>query len=164
MQLNTFNSWWKPETILVFEPEHEKTYKWYVHPAKTPISLHIHAVWSAFAWRSLGSQGPKVSSSGQQRLWSDCMDVQADPSLHWELMWFCWFYGGLAHLSLLLVLACGFIFWGPYQTSVFRWATSCEVINLYSCFLIEFLCQTKIFMQFERLNRLSEHLHDTDWL
>ena len=34
------------------------------------------------------------------------------------------------------------------------------VINLYSCFLIELLCQTKTFMQFERLNRLSEHLHE----
>ena len=28
--------------------------------------------------------------------------------------------------------------------------------------LIELLCQTKTFMQFERPNRLSEHLHETD--
>ena len=34
--------------------------------------------------------------------------------------------------------------------------------NSYSCFLIELLCQTKIFMQFERINRLSERLHETD--
>ena len=29
------------------------------------------------------------------------------------------------------------------------------VINSYSCFLIELMCQTKTFLQFERLNRLS---------
>ena len=31
------------------------------------------------------------------------------------------------------------------------------MINLYSCFLIELLCQTETFMQLERLNRLGEH-------
>ena len=38
------------------------------------------------------------------------------------------------------------------------------VINLYVCFSIELLCQTKTFMQLERLNRLTEHLHEIDWL
>ena len=39
-----------------------KAIKWHVRPAKTQISLVIHPVWSYFAWRSLGSQGPKASS------------------------------------------------------------------------------------------------------
>ena len=38
------------------------------------------------------------------------------------------------------------------------------VIDSYSCFLIELLCQTKTFMQFERLNRLSKRLLEIDWL
>ena len=38
-----------------------------------------------------------------------------------------------------------------------------EVINFYSYFLIELLCQTKAIMQFERPNRPSEHLNETDW-
>ena len=36
------------------------------------------------------------------------------------------------------------------------------VIDSYSCFLIELLCQTKTFMQFARLNRLSKRLHEID--
>ena len=34
-------------------------------PAKTQISLGIHPVSSAFAVRSMGRQGPKISSCGQ---------------------------------------------------------------------------------------------------
>ena len=36
-----------------------------------------------FAVRSMGSQGPKLSSCGQRRLWSDWADAQADLSLRW---------------------------------------------------------------------------------
>ena len=39
---------------------------------------------------SMGSYGPKLSSSGQRRLWSDLADAQADLSLHWAHMPFCW--------------------------------------------------------------------------
>ena len=39
--------------------------------AKTQISLGILPVWSVFAVRSIGSQGPKVPSCRQWRLWSD---------------------------------------------------------------------------------------------
>ena len=38
------------------------------------------------------------------------------------------------------------------------------VIDSYSCFLIELLCQTKTFVQFERPNRVSRRLHKIDWL
>ena len=36
-----------------------------------------------FTVHSMGSWGPKVSSCGQRRLWSDWADAQADLSLHW---------------------------------------------------------------------------------
>ena len=38
---------------------------------KDPIRLGIHPVWSVFAVRSMGSQGPKLSYCGQRRLWSE---------------------------------------------------------------------------------------------
>ena len=44
----------------------------------------------AFAVHSMGSWGPKVSSCGQWRLWSDWADAQADLSLRWEHRPFCW--------------------------------------------------------------------------
>ena len=55
-----------------------------VRPAKTKISLDIRPVWSVFALRSMGSKGPKLSSCGQRRLWSDWADAQADLCLRWE--------------------------------------------------------------------------------
>ena len=60
-----------------------KTDKVTVRPAKTQISLGIRPVWSVFAVRSVGSLGPKLSSCGQRRLWSDWADAQADLSLRW---------------------------------------------------------------------------------
>ena len=36
-----------------------------------------------FAVRLMGSWGPKLSSCGQRRLWSDWADAQADLSLRW---------------------------------------------------------------------------------
>ena len=36
-----------------------------------------------FALCSVGSWGPKISSSGRRRLWSDWADAQADLSLRW---------------------------------------------------------------------------------
>ena len=38
-----------------FEPEHDKTNKVNVHPAKTQISLGMRPVWSVFAVRLMGS-------------------------------------------------------------------------------------------------------------
>ena len=69
-----------------------------MHPVKTQISLGMRPVWSVFTVGSIGSQGPNVSSCGQQRLWSDWMDAQADPSLRWAHMPFCWFFHEAAHI------------------------------------------------------------------
>ena len=60
-----------------------------------------------------GPKGPKLSSCGQRRLWSDCADAQADLrlwsdwadaqadlSLRWAHMPFCWFCHEAAHMIL----------------------------------------------------------------
>ena len=62
---------------------HDETNKMSVCPAKTQISLGICPVWSVFAVPLMGSYGPKLSSCGQRRLWSDWVDAQADLSLRW---------------------------------------------------------------------------------
>ena len=48
----------------------------------------------------MGSQGPKLSSWGQRRLWSDWVDTQADPSLRWAHMPVCWFCHDAAQVTL----------------------------------------------------------------
>ena len=58
-----------------------KPTKW-LRPAKTQISLGI-------AVGSMGSRGPKLSSCGQRRLWSDWADTQADLCLSWAHMLCC---------------------------------------------------------------------------
>ena len=63
-----------------------------MRPAKTQISLRNRAVRSVFAVRcSIGSYGPKISSCGQRRPWTDWADAQADLSLCWGHISFCWF-------------------------------------------------------------------------
>ena len=71
---------------------------WPVRPAKAQISLGICPVWSVYIVCLMGSSGPKVFSCGQQRLWSDWCDAQADLSLCWVhcvrfvMPWFVFFY------------------------------------------------------------------------
>ena len=77
--------------LCINEPRYDKTNKVTVHPAKTLIRV--------FAVRSMSSWGPKVSSCGQQRLWSDWADAKADPSLRWVHS----HYGGF----VMLWLKCG---------------------------------------------------------
>ena len=57
-----------------------KSTKWHVSPAKTKISLGIRPL------------------SAQRRLWSDWADAQADLSLCWAHMPFCWFCHEAAQL------------------------------------------------------------------
>ena len=52
---------------------------------------HPPSLIRVFAVRSVGSQGSKVFSCGQRRLWSDWADAQADLSLCWAHRSFCWF-------------------------------------------------------------------------
>ena len=94
----------------VSEPPHDKTSKMTVCPAKTQISLGICRLIRGFAVRSIDSWRSKVSSCGQQRLGSDWADAQADPSLHWAHMPFCWFCHEVARMGFhhrLRLLKCG---------------------------------------------------------
>ena len=65
---------------------------------------HLPSLTRVFAVHSLGSEGPKLSSCGQQRLWSDRADAQADLSLCWAHMPFCRFCHTLAQMSSAAVI------------------------------------------------------------
>ena len=65
--------------------------------AKTQISLGIFPVWSVFAVRMKRPWVLSYPLSAQQILWSDWVDAQADPSLHWAhksigfvMCWLIW--------------------------------------------------------------------------
>ena len=47
--------------------------------------------------RIFTGQSGKVSSCGQRRLWSDCVDAQADLSLRWAHLWKGMFSNAAAH-------------------------------------------------------------------
>ena len=52
--------------------------------------------------RLMGSLGPNASSCGQRRLrsaWADA-DAQADLSLRWPHMSFCWFCHAASHITV----------------------------------------------------------------
>ena len=48
---------------------------------------HSRSLIRFFAGRTLKSQGRKVSSCGQRRLWSDCTHAQTDLSVRWSATW-----------------------------------------------------------------------------
>ena len=85
---------------VTIEPRHDKPTKWLVRPANTKINLGIRPIWSESSlstWRK-----PWVLSyplSAQRRLRSDWAGVQADLSLRWTLMSFCWFCCATAQLN-----------------------------------------------------------------
>ena len=56
---------------------------------------HSRSLIRIFPGRILDSQGCKVSSRGQRRLWSGCVDAQADLSLRWAHM----LEGSFAHIT-----------------------------------------------------------------
>ena len=81
-----------------------KPIKWHVRPGKTQITLGIHPVWSESslsAWRNIGFLASNWAHSED---WSDLEVAQADLSLSWAHMTFCWFCHVVAHF--LLVLFC----------------------------------------------------------
>ena len=72
----------------------DKPTKWSVRPAKTQIS----PVWSVFAMRSMRNQGPKVSSCGQRRLWSNGRRM---PRLIWVFAGRTCHFAGFVMLRLI---------------------------------------------------------------
>ena len=75
------------------EPQHLKTNKLTCAPSEhSDQTGHPPSLIRVFPVDFMGSWGPNHSSGGQQRVWSDWADAQADLSLHWALMslgWFC---------------------------------------------------------------------------
>ena len=85
---------------LSIEPPSDKTNILTCAPSKDSDQPgHLSSLIRVFAVRSMGSWGPKLSSCGQRRLWSDWADDQADLSLHWAHMPFCWFCHEAAQLK-----------------------------------------------------------------
>ena len=82
-----------------YEPQHDKTNKMTCAPIEDSDQPgHPPSLIRVFAVRSMGSLRPKVSSCGQRRLWSHWVDAQAELSLRWAHMSFCWFCHEMAHI------------------------------------------------------------------
>ena len=87
----------KPQIWLFFpnsinELPQDKTNKVAFAPSKDwDQPGHPPSLIRVFVVHSMGSSAPKFSSCGQRRLWSDWADAQADQSLRWAHMPFCWF-------------------------------------------------------------------------
>ena len=99
--------------LLINEPPHDKSNKMACVPIQAsdrpghPSSL----IW-VFAVHSICSSGPKLSSCGQSWLWSDWANAQADRSLCWAHMPFCWFCheaAQICHLSSNNECLCTFL-------------------------------------------------------
>ena len=72
---------------------------------------HPPSLIRVFAVRSMGSWGPKLSSCGQRRLWSDWADAQADLSLRRAHMPFCWFCHEAAQFNVQLIRCEPYPYW-----------------------------------------------------
>ena len=72
-----------------------KPTKWHMHPAKTQISLGIHPVWSE---SSLCAQWVAKDPRFLHAVSEDLVDIQADLSLRWAHISFCWFCQAVTHL------------------------------------------------------------------
>ena len=91
---------------------------------------HPPSLMRVFAVRSIGSKGPKCSSCGQRRLWSDGADAQADLSLRWAHSHFVgvvisWL--NCEHWSVLFVTICNAKPTNNGQT--FIWTSSRENLS-----------------------------------
>ena len=85
----------------IYEPPRDKTNKMTCAPSEdSDQPRHPPSLIRVFAVLSMGSW-PKLSSCGQQRLWSDWADAQADLSLCWAHMPFCSFCHEAAQLPFL---------------------------------------------------------------
>ena len=100
-------------SIYLYEPQHDKTNKMTWAPSEDSDQPgHPPGLIRAFTVHSKNSQGPKVSSCGQRRLWSDWVDAQANLSLCLAHRSFCWFCHGQADIFFSII-----------------WAWSCENVS-----------------------------------
>ena len=72
-----------------------------VWPEKTQISLYIHPVCHGFLFIPLDCLEAVEGTCDQWRLWPDCVDAQADLSLHWLYKSYCRFCCALAPLWVI---------------------------------------------------------------
>ena len=73
------------------EPPHDKTNKMTVRPGKTQIGLGIRPVWpESLLCAQRVAMDPSFLHADSED-WSDRADAQADLSLRWAHMPFCWF-------------------------------------------------------------------------
>ena len=70
---------------------HDKTNKMTVRPAKTQISLGIRRVWSESSLCAPWVAKDPSFLHADSKDWLDWASTQADLSLHWAHMPFCWF-------------------------------------------------------------------------
>ena len=77
-----------------------KPTKWHVRPAQTQISLGIRPVRSESSLSGRKIIGSSANHWAHCEDWSDWADGQADLSLRWAHMSFCWFCHEAAHLVL----------------------------------------------------------------
>ena len=102
-----------------FEPEHDKPNKIICAPSEDSDQPgHPPSLTRVFAVRSMSGQGPKMSSCGQWKLWSDMADTQADLSLRWAHTSFCLFCCAVTHL---------FVFTCDVITGITNWKTNCSI-------------------------------------
>ena len=88
----TLYYWAHSWAVIITEPPHDKTNKVICAPSEdSDQPKHPPSPIRGFAVRSIGRRGPNVSSCGQRRLWSNGADAQAELSLPWAQMSFCWF-------------------------------------------------------------------------
>ena len=90
--------------------QHEKTYKMACAPSEDSNQPGlVLSLIRVFTVHSVGSSGPKLSSCGQRRLWSDWADAQAGLSLRWAHMLFCRLSHALAQLVIHSEILCWII-------------------------------------------------------
>ena len=86
------------------EPPHDKINKMACAPSEDSDQPgHPPSLIRAFAVRMKKAWVLSYPLSAQQRLWSDWEDAQADPSLRWAHMPFCWFCHEAAQIGLHFV-------------------------------------------------------------
>ena len=81
--------------VTIIELPHDKTNIMTVHPAR--LSLGIRLVWSECRCTQWVANDPSFLHADSED-WSDWMGAQADLSLRWAHMPFCWFCHEAAHI------------------------------------------------------------------
>ena len=90
----------------IFEPPHDKSNKMTVHPAKSQISLGIRPIWSESLLCAQWVAKDPSFLHADSKDWPDWGVAQADLSLRWAHMPFCWFCHDAAHFFFGFTCTC----------------------------------------------------------